>query len=157
MSKIAPPRPRAGQARAFAIVASQFNARYVQGLIDHATKELRTLVPHSVISLYRVSGAFEIPVVVRELAIQKSAHAIVAIGVILRGKTSHAKNLAHSVTNALQRVALDYGVPVVHAVLSLDNERQASERCLKERINRGTEAARAAVQIANAISELRGK
>ena len=46
---------------------------------------------------------------------------------------------------------------VVHAVLSLDNETQAAERCLKEKINRGTEAARAAVQIANVIAELRGK
>ena len=158
MSKIAPPRPHAaGTGRAFAIVASQFNGRYVQGLIDHAIKELRILAPASAISLHRVSGAFEIPVVVRELAIQKNAHAIVAIGVILQGKTSHAKNLARSVTNALQRIALDHGVPVVHAVLSLDNETQAAERCLKEKINRGTEAARAAVQIANVIAELRGK
>jgi len=75
--------------------------------------------------------------------------------VILRGETNHAKNLSRSVTDALQRIAVDYGIPVVNVVLSFDNEDQARERCLESRINRGTEAARAAVEIARVMSELR--
>ncbi len=158
MSNISPPRPRdAGVKRSFIIVASQFNGEYVQGLINHATEELRALSPGATISLQRVPGAFEIPIVVRELASQKKADAIIAVAVILKGKTGHASNLSRSVTDALQRIAVDYGVPVINAVLSLDNESQARERCLKDKINRGTEAARAAVEIAGVMSKLRAK
>ncbi|HAF03430.1 MAG TPA: 6,7-dimethyl-8-ribityllumazine synthase [Spartobacteria bacterium] len=158
MSNISPPRPRdAGVKRSFTIVASQFNGQYVQGLINHATEELRTLSPGATISLQRVPGAFEIPIVVRELASQKKADAIIALAVILKGKTGHAANLSRSVTDALQRIAVDHGVPVINAVLSLDNETQARERCLKNKINRGTEAARAAVEIAGVMSNLRAK
>ena len=158
MSNISPPRPRdAGVKRSFIIVASQFNGEYVQGLINHATKELRVLSPGAQISLQRVPGAFEIPIIVRELASQKKADAIIAVAVILKGKTGHASNLSRSVTDALQGIAVDHGVPVINAVLSLDNETQARERCLKNKINRGTEAARAAVEIAGVISKLRAK
>jgi 6,7-dimethyl-8-ribityllumazine synthase len=135
-------------------VASQFNPQYVQGLVDHVTEELHELAPGAAISIYRVPGSFEIPVVVRELA-RKKKHTIIACGVIMRGETSHAKNLSRSVTDALQRIAVDHGVPVINVVLSFDNEDQARERCLENRINRGTEAARAAVEIASVMSELR--
>jgi len=143
--------------RRFTIVASQFNARYVQGLVNHATEELRELVSGAVLTLHQVPGAFEIPIVVREIARQERADAIMAIGVIIRGSTAHAEHLSHSVTNALQQIALEFGVPVINAVLSLENEDQARERCLEKKINRGIEAARAAVQIANVMAELRGK
>jgi 6,7-dimethyl-8-ribityllumazine synthase len=156
MSKIAPPRSRsAAGPRTFAIVASEFNPEHVNGLVDHAKKELQTLAPRAVVSLHRVPGAFEIPIAVRELASRRNADAIIAIGVILQGETSHAQNLAQSVTDALQRIALDHGVPVVHAVLSFSNELQARERCLENTINRGTEAARAAVGIVSALAKLR--
>ncbi|PYK18412.1 MAG: 6,7-dimethyl-8-ribityllumazine synthase [Verrucomicrobia bacterium] len=158
MSKSVPPRPHVAAAkRRFAIVASQFNAQYVQGLVDHAEEELGSLVSSAAISIHRVPGSFEIPVVVRELARKKKANAIIACGVIMRGETNHAKSLSRSVTDALQRIAVDYGVPVINVVLSFDNEGQARERCLENRINRGTEAARAAVEIASAMSKLRKK
>jgi 6,7-dimethyl-8-ribityllumazine synthase len=156
MSTNAPrsPRVRKGK-RTFQIVASQFNAQYVQGLVDHATKELHELAPDSAISIHCVPGAFEIPVVVRELARKKKADAIIACGVIMQGETNHAKNLSRSVTDALQRIAVDHGVPVINVVLSFDNEDQARKRCLENRINRDTEAARAAMEIASVISNLR--
>ncbi|HEU5247550.1 MAG TPA: 6,7-dimethyl-8-ribityllumazine synthase [Candidatus Udaeobacter sp.] len=156
MSTNAPRRPRVEKGkRTFQIVASQFNAPYVQGLVDHTTEELHELAPDATISIHRVPGSFEIPVVVRELARKKRANAIVACGVIMQGETSHAKNLSHSVTDALQRIAVDYGVPVINVVLSFDNEDQARERCLENRINRGSEAARTAVEIAGVMSKLR--
>ncbi|MDQ2824932.1 MAG: 6,7-dimethyl-8-ribityllumazine synthase [Verrucomicrobiota bacterium] len=143
--------------RKFTIVASQFNAHYVQGLVHHATEELRALAPNAIVTLHEVPGAFEIPIVVRELASQKKENAIIAVGVILKGKTNHAENLSRSVTDALQSIAVEHGMPVINVVLSFNNETQARERCLEKRINRGTEAARAAVQIANVMSDLRGK
>jgi 6,7-dimethyl-8-ribityllumazine synthase len=158
MSTLAPTRsgPERGK-RQFAIVASLFNGQYVQGLIDHATEELKSLSPDATISLHQVPGAFEIPVVVRELALQEESNAILALGVILQGKTSHAQNLARSVTDALQQIALEHGTPVINAVLSLETEAQAQERCLGSEINRGTEAARAAVEIAKVMGDLRAR
>src|SRR5256714_7391147 len=159
MSNVISPRPRTivGAKRHFPIVASQFNSTYVQGLIDHATAELRILIPTATTTLLQVPGAFEIPLVVRELAMQKRGDAIIAIGVILKGETDHANNLSRSVTDALQRIAIGHGVPVINAVLSFDDENQARERCLENEINRGTEAARAAVEISNVLARLRNK
>ncbi|HEX8076285.1 MAG TPA: 6,7-dimethyl-8-ribityllumazine synthase [Chthoniobacterales bacterium] len=156
MSKLAPARPRtAGRKQHFAIVASLFNRLYVQGLVDHAFAELRLLSPAADISIHQVPGAFEIPIVVREVAQRKKADAILAIGVILKGKTTHAQHLSHSVTNALQQIAIESGVPIINVVLEMENEEQARERCLEKKINRGIEGARAAVEISNLMAELR--
>jgi 6,7-dimethyl-8-ribityllumazine synthase len=156
MSSTAPPRPRIAKTkRRFCIVASRFNGQYVQGLVDHATEELRALVPDVTISLHRVPGAFEIPVVVQELAARDKADAVIACGVILQGETNHAQNLSHSVTDALQRIAVKQAVPVINVVLSFENESQARARCLESQINRGTEAARAAVEMANVLADVR--
>src|SRR6184192_2447541 len=160
MSNLISSRPRVlGTAkRYFPIVASQFNATYVQGLVDHVVSELRALIPGVTTTLLQVPGSFEIPVVVRELAMQKrGGDAIIAIGVILKGTTDHADNLSRSVTDALQRIAVAHGVPVINVVLSFDDEGPARERCLENQINRGTEAARAAVEISNVIAKLRNK
>ena len=158
MSNALPPRPRlVGGKRTFTIVASQFNAIYVQGLVNHATEELRTLVPSVVLTLHQVPGAFEIPVVVREVALHKKADAILAVAVIIKGRTSHADHLSRSVTDALQQIAIEHGIPIVNVVLSVDNELQARERCLEKEMNRGIEAARAAISISNVMIELREK
>jgi 6,7-dimethyl-8-ribityllumazine synthase len=156
MSTFVPARRRHDGARQhFAIVASQFNAEYVQGLVDHASEELRAISPGADIALHHVPGAFEIPVVVRELALQDKVDAIIAMGVIIRGKTAHAEHIGRAVSDALQRLAIAHGIPIIHAVLSVDDEEQARERCLGSRINRGTEAARTAVEIAGVMAELR--
>ena len=158
MSTVIQPRPRlVGGKRRFTIVASHFNAQFVQGLVNHATEELRALAPAATIALHQVPGAFEIPIVVHELASQKKTDVIIAIGVILKGKTDHAENLSRSVTDALQKLAIEHGIPVINVVLSFDNETQARERCLEKKINRGIEAARAAVEIASVMSDLREK
>src|SRR5438874_1085425 len=147
-------RPRVVAAkRTFAIVASQFNSSYVQGLVDHAARGLQT--PMANVAADRVPGALEIPSVVSGLAYQEKADVILALGVILKRKTNHAENLSRSVTDALQRIALDYGVPVINCVHTFTKEVDARERCLEDKINRGTEAARAAIEIANVMSDLR--
>ena len=144
-----------GTKRVFVLVASQFNAKYVRGLATHCTDELRKLSPASSVTLHRVPGAFEIPIVVREKARQGNVDAIVALGVILQGETAHAQHLGQVVTQALQQISLEYGVPVIHAVLSLKNEEQARKRCLEDEINRGTESGRAAVEMADLLAKLR--
>ena len=119
--------------------------------------ELRALAPNATTAVYRVPGSFEIPLVVRELVKQGDPDAIIACGVILQGETDHAQNLSRSVTEALQCIAIEHRVPVINAVLSFDNENQARARCLENTINRGTEAARTAVEMANVLSEVRTK
>lgn len=158
MSTAVPPRPRLviGK-RIFPLVASQYNPKYVQGLVNHATEELRSLCPAASLSLHQVPGAFEIPVVVREIASKKKADAIIAFGVILKGGTTHAEQIATAVTTALQQIAIEYGVPVINAVLSVKTEQQARERCLETKLNRGIEAARAAIDVADVMRELREK
>jgi 6,7-dimethyl-8-ribityllumazine synthase len=141
--------------RAFVLVASQFNSKYVQGLIEHCTDELRSLSPTSSVNLVMVPGAFEIPLVVREIALKKEADAIVALGVILEGDTAHARQLGDTVTHSLQQISLEHGLPVIHVVLSLKDEEQAKKRCLENEMNRGTEAARAALAMTNVLAELR--
>src|SRR5439155_21007522 len=116
MSKSVPLRPRIVEGkRTFFIVASQFNSRYVQGLVDNTKKELRVLAPRATISVKRVTGAFEIPVVVRELASQGKVDAIIACGVILKGKTNRVQNLSRSVTDALQRIAVEHRLLVINS------------------------------------------
>ena len=156
MSSLVPPRPRViNLRRGFVLVASQYNARYVQGMVRHCTDELRALASNANITLQLVPGAFEIPLVVREIAQKKTADAIIALGVILEGETAHAQHLGQVITSSLQQIALEYGVPVIHAVLSLKSEEQARKRCLEDEMNRGTEAARAAFEMTNVMAALR--
>ena len=156
MSKTSFIRPRTGTkaSLSFAIVASQYNNTYVQPLVDSATSEINELEPGAHVSLVRVPGSFEIPLAVKLVAMQRKFDAILALGVILQGETAHAELVARSVTSALMDLTLEFRVPVIHEVLFLLNEEQAKARCLGEKLNRGTEAARAAVATARTAREL---
>jgi len=153
-----PTRPRQMlQRRAFAIVASQYNQEYVKGLVDHATRELNVISPGVAVTVFEVPGAFEIPIIVQEIAARGGIEAIIALGVIIRGETQHADLIGEAVTNALLDAGLRYRIPVIHEVLLLSNEEQAKARCLDEELNRGTEAARIAVKMAQAVSDFKNR
>ena len=151
-----PNRPKETQDPvAIAIVASLYHDTYVSGMIDAAREEIQLMAPNASITVYRVPGAFEIPVTV-EMALRHSgADAVMALGVIIRGETEHGDLVGASVTDALQRLALKHVIPVIHEVLLLDTEEQAEERCLGATINRGTEAARVAVNMINLFRKMR--
>ena len=74
---------------------------------------------------------------------------------LLEGETAHARLIADSVTKNLQKIALTHRIPVIHEVLLVKNEDQARARCLEPDLNRGTEAARVAVRMAQALSDIR--
>jgi 6,7-dimethyl-8-ribityllumazine synthase len=145
------------QRRAFAVVSSQYNPTYVTGLLDNFRTELDAIAPTVGVSFYEVPGAFEIPIVVKRLAAQGGLDAIVAFGVIIEGSTRHADLIGRAVTDGLMRCALDHEVPVIHEVLVVENEGQAKERCLGTELNRGVEAARAAVRVVQTLGEVRNR
>jgi 6,7-dimethyl-8-ribityllumazine synthase len=132
----------------FIIVASKYNPRYVEGMLQAAIAELQraALVKPRVV---RVPGAFEIPVVVSRMLQRKTpCAAVVCLGVILRGQTTHAQQIADAVTSSLARLQMEHTVPIIHEVLLLENEAQAVVRCLDKDHNRGTEAAQTALEMA---------
>jgi len=147
------------QGGTFAIVASRYNARYVNVMLSAAKTELRR-ARASDIRIVRVPGAFEIPVAAKRLA--RVAHgksgaplsAIICLGVILRGETVHAAHIGEAVSRALMDIQLAHEIPVIHEVLLLENEAQARARCLGQKHNRGTEAAQAALAMARVMTNL---
>jgi len=156
MSTAIPSRPRQiGLRRTFAIVASQYNSEFVNGLVEHARRELEAISPAFNVVTHEVPGAFEIPLIAQEVALRGGVDAIIALGVIIEGETQHAALIAKSVTFALQQVSLAQHVPIIHEVLLVKNEEQARVRCLGEEINRGTEAARCAARMVQTMSGLR--
>lgn len=156
MSTAFPSRPRqVGQRRTFAIVSSQYNTEFVAGLVGHARRELELISPAFNIQSYEVPGAFEIPLLVQEVAARGGIDAIIALGVIIEGQTQHAALIAGAITTSLQQLSLTHRLPIIHEVLLLHTEEQARVRCLEEEINRGTEAARVAAQMVQTLSALR--
>ena len=137
----------------FAIVASTYNARYVDVMLRAAKAEL--LRAGGSVQIVRVPGAYEIPVITVRLARAKKFSAIICLGVILRGATTHAQHIGEAVSNALVQIQLQHEIPVIHEVLLLENEQQAKERCLSKTHNRGTEAAQTALEMARVMKSLR--
>ena len=151
-----PSRPRQiGQRRTFAIVASEYNGEFVRGLIEHARRELEAISPSFSVLLHEVPGAFEIPLVVQEVATRGGVDAIIALGVIIEGETQHASLIASAIAHSLLQISLAKNIPIIHEVLLVKNAAQARARCLGEEINRGTEAARTAARVVHALSQLR--
>jgi 6,7-dimethyl-8-ribityllumazine synthase len=151
-----------GKGARFAIVASQYNARYVDAMLRAAKAELKRAGAKE-IQIVRVPGAYEIPIVTSHLA--RSIHetrntqqsfpfAIICLGVILRGETTHAAHIGEAVSTALMQIQLQWGVPIIHEVLLLENEQQARVRCLGKTHNRGAEAAQSALAMAKVMARL---
>ena len=144
--------------RRFAIVASRYNGLYVDAMVRAARAELKRAGATQV-EVFRVPGAYEIPVIAARLARTGSANttrldAIICLGVILRGETVHAAHIGEAVSRALMELQVEYELPVVHEVLLLENEQQARARCLSRTHNRGTEAAQTALTMAAVMERL---
>jgi 6,7-dimethyl-8-ribityllumazine synthase len=155
MSTALPPKPRIiGPKVRICIVASKYNEKFTDALVENAIEELGELVPQGRIDLIRVPGAFEIPVVVASVLDRDPPACVIALGLIIRGSTQHADLVGTAVTESLQRLAVESMRPVIHEVLLLDDEKQAYARCIGAQLNRGREAARAAAAMIDIFQEL---
>jgi 6,7-dimethyl-8-ribityllumazine synthase len=139
----------------FGVVAAKYNRRYVDSMLRAAEKALRAAEAESV-TVVRVPGAYEIPVVAARLARAHSPplSAIICLAVIFRGETTHAQFIGEAVSHALARIQIQHEVPVIHEVLLLENREQAAVRCLSKDHNRGLEAAHTALEMARVMRGL---
>src|SRR5947207_12483644 len=140
----------------FAIVAAKYNGRYVDAVLNAAQKELNRAGAKEV-EVIRVPGSFEIPAVAAKLA---QSHlpplsAIICLGVIFQGQTSHAQHIGWGVTHALAQIQIEHQLPVIHAVFIFEKEEHARLRCLGKKHNRGTEAARTAIEMARVMKKIK--
>jgi 6,7-dimethyl-8-ribityllumazine synthase len=154
LHKIRIPAARRSGGR-FAIIASKYNARYVDAMV-RAARAVLAEAKAAEIKVVRVPGAFEIPVVAAKLAGGGAGvfAAVICLGVILRGATTHAQHIGEAVSSALAQLQIRHGLPIIHEVLLLENEDQAKERCLDNTHNRGAEAAYTALEMAEDMNSI---
>ncbi len=144
----------------FAIVASRYNGRYVDAMLRAAVAELKRAGVKD-IQVIRVPGAFEIPAAASALAqsneLQATRHvsAIICLGVIFQGQTSHAQHIGWGVTHALAQIQVKSALPVIHGVFVFEKEEHARVRCLGKTHNRGREAALTALEMAKVMRGIR--
>lgn len=147
---LAAPGSRATQTAGlqFGIAAARFNETLVDGLLARVVTALTAAgVADRAITIVRVPGSHEVPWAAQALARRGRCDAVIGLGVLIAGDTSHHEMVGASVSHALQRVALDSGVPVINGVIVVNSLAQAKARCIG-RINRGAEFAAAALEMA---------
>jgi 6,7-dimethyl-8-ribityllumazine synthase len=139
----------------FAIVSSRWNdficARLVQGALDALE---RLGADEKLVEVYKVPGAFEIPLLALKLAESEKFDAIICVGTIIRGQTPHFEYIASEVARGIGEAGLSTGVPVVFGVITADNLDQAIERAGVKLGNKGFEAATTAVELVNLYKEV---
>ena len=138
----------------FAIVGSRWNefisGRLVEGALDALTK---LGAQSEAVSVFRVPGAFEIPVLAMRLAKSNNFDAIICLGTIIRGQTPHFEFIANEVARGISQAGLETGLPVVFGVVTADTVDQAIDRAGVKLGNKGFEAAMTAVELVNLYAE----
>jgi len=138
----------------FGIVASRWNEFISGRLVDGALDALKRLgASEKQVTIYRVPGAFEIPLLSLRLAESGKFDAIICLGTIIRGQTPHFDYIANEVAQGISKAGLETGVPVVFGVVTADTVDQAIDRAGVKLGNKGFEAAMTAVELANLYKE----
>ena len=139
-----------GQGFRFAIVASRWNDFISSRLVEGALDALERLgADEKLVEVFRVPGAFEIPLLALRLAESEKFDAVICLGTIIRGQTPHFEYIAGEVTRGIGEAGLQTGVPVVFGVVTADTVDQAIDRAGVKLGNKGFEAATTAVELVN--------
>lgn len=141
---------------AFGIVASRFNDFITARLLDGALDALRRHgADEDKITVARVPGSFEIPLVAKRMAASRHYDAVICLGTVIRGATPHFEYIAGEVAKGVAMAGLETGVPIAFGVLTTDSIEQAVERAGTKAGNKGFDAACAAIEMVNLLRELK--
>ncbi len=140
----------------FGIVASRFNEFITGRLLDGALDALRRHgADEDKITVARVPGSFEIPLVAKRMAASRQYDAIICLGTVIRGATPHFEYIASEVAKGVAGAGLETGVPIAFGVLTTDSIEQAVERAGTKAGNKGFDAACSAMEMVNLLRELK--
>lgn len=143
------------QGKTFAIVASRFNEFIVNKLVSGAEDAfIRHGVNEDDISLVWVPGAFEIPLTAKKLANSGKYDAVVCVGAVIRGATSHYDYVCNEVSKGIASVGLSSGVPVIFGIVTTENIEQAIERAGTKAGNKGFDSAVSAIEMVNLFDNI---
>ncbi len=138
-----------GEGLRIGIVTSRFNHFITDRLVDGALDALKKVgVGEDDITIVRVPGSFEIPMIAKQLA-KQNLNAVLALGAIIKGGTSHYEYIASEVTKGIANASLELGFPIVFGILTTETIEEAIERAGTKQGNKGYEAAMSAVELAN--------
>lgn len=142
----------------FAIVVARWNEAITRKLLDGAVAELKKHgVADDLIDVAWVPGAMEIPLIAQRMAASARYAAILCLGAVIRGETTHDQHINRSVTNAITRIGLAMNVPVLFGVLTCETMEQAIQRAGGSFGNKGAECAEAALQMIGLLKNLPNK
>jgi 6,7-dimethyl-8-ribityllumazine synthase len=155
MGEIYEGRLTAGAETRFAVVVSRFNDFFTRQLLDGALAAFRRHeVGEGQVDVAWVPGSFETPVVAKRLAASGRYGAVVCLGAVIRGATTHFDHVAGQAAAGVARAALDTGVPVIFGIITTDDLEQAIDRTGAKAGNKGYEAAVAAIEMADLMAQL---
>lgn len=139
----------------YAVVVARFNDFITRNLLAACLDELQKRgVRKSNITVVWVPGSFEIPVTAQRLAKKKGIAAVICLGAVIRGETSHFDLVAGNAASGIARAALDSGKPVIFGVITTETVNQAYARSQEKGDNKGRDAAQAAVEMVNALNQI---
>ena len=139
----------------FCIIIARFNEFIGSKLLSGAIDELRRHgIDENNIDVVWVPGAFEIPIVAKKCAKSGKYNAIITLGAVIKGSTSHYDYVCAEVSKGVASVGLETEIPVIFGVLTTDNIEQAIERAGTKAGNKGSDAAKSAIEIANLLKQI---
>lgn len=138
----------------FAIIVARFNNFITEKLLDGARDALtRSGAAEGEIDVFRVPGAFEIPLVAKRLLLKKKYQAVICLGAVIRGETPHFDYVASEVSKGIAQLNLEFASPVTYGIITADNTDQAIERAGNKMGNKGFQAAQSAIELLNLFAD----
>ncbi len=142
-------QPSSAAGLRFGVVAAHYNPELADALLANCLDTLaKAGADTRDIRVVRVPGSFEVSATAARLAKSGNCDCVIGLGILLQGQTRHADHIGNAVAHGLTNIAIHTGVPTVFGIVTANNLKQARERCLGKRYNRGREAAQTAIQMA---------
>ena len=140
----------------FGIIVSRWNEEVTMRLLDGALKTLKEEgIPENCVEVVKVPGAFEIPLVAQCMAERKCFNALICLGAVIQGETTHHEHIGREVSGGIQKVSLTYNIPIGFGILTTQTEEQALERAGGKMGNKGRETTLAALEMVSLLRKMK--